>query len=202
MTRPMKTPAAITGIVESLRPHLARTEADPRPVVLMTCGIAGAGKSTLSQAVVASHPNFDRLSIDAILAEKHGLFDVDYAPDMYMTYLEEAADECQERLTRLLAERDRDVVFDRAFWNKEDRDQAKKHIEKLGARWVLAYLKAPDKVTHWRRICARGQEQITSDCAYQITPEILDMYWEGFEEPIGEGEIVFLTGDANNEVSG
>ncbi|KAI0487176.1 ATP/GTP-binding protein [Xylaria cf. heliscus] len=190
------------GIIARLRPHILRTEADPRPVVVMTCGIAGAGKSTLSKALVSAHPNFNRLSLDGIVAEQHGIFGVDYAGDKYSTYLDEAAEECKERLARLLTDRSKDVIFDRAFWNKEDRDEAKKQINGLGARWVLVYLKVPDKQTLWRRIRQRREAQLNADCAYEITPDILDMYWDGFEEPVDEGAIVIINGSALNEASG
>ncbi|KAI0860918.1 ATP/GTP-binding protein [Xylaria cubensis] len=189
------------NIIARLRPQILRTEADPRPVVLMTCGIAGAGKSTFSKALVSTLPNFERLSLDGILVEQHGIFDLDYPPERYSTYLDEAALECKKRLTRLLAEKSRDVVFDRAFWNKEDRDEAKELITSLGARWVLVYLKAPDKPTLWRRICQRREVQLNADCAYQITPDILDMYWNGFEEPQSEGEIVVNTAETPNKAS-
>ncbi|KAI8627115.1 ATP/GTP-binding protein [Xylariaceae sp. FL1651] len=179
--------------IAQLRPEILRTDADPRPVVLMTCGIAGAGKSTLSKAMVSAHPNFERISIDGTLAQKHGIYGVDYAPEKYAKYLDEAADECKARLTRLLTEGSRDAVFDRAFWNKEDRDEAKRLIESLGARWVLVYLKAPDKETLWRRIRGRREIGLNADCAYEITEDVLDMYWSGFEEPVGEGEIVIHT---------
>ncbi|RWA06850.1 hypothetical protein EKO27_g8247 [Xylaria grammica] len=187
--------------ITKLRPHILRSEADPRPVVVMTCGIAGAGKSTLSKALVAAHPNFARLTLDGILAEKHGIFGADYAPENYPAYLDEAAQECHARLSQLLTEGRRDVVFDRAFWNKEDRDEAKAIIERLGARWVLVYLKAPDKATLWQRICHRREVEVNADSAYQITEDILDMYWSGFEQPVGEGEIVVDT-RAPNEASG
>ncbi|KAI0870056.1 ATP/GTP-binding protein [Hypoxylon argillaceum] len=183
--------------IARLRPQILRTEADPRPVVVMTCGIAGAGKSTLSKALVSAYPNFERLSIDGIVAEQHGIFAVDYAPENYSTYLDDASRECSARLTRLLTETKRDVVFDRAFWNKEDRDEAKKLIESLGARWVLVYLKAPDKATLWQRIGQRREAELNADCAYNITQEILDMYWSGFEEPVGEGAIVVDTSRPN-----
>lgn len=157
----------------------------------------GAGKSTLSKALVSAYPNFERLSIDGIVAEQHGIFAVDYAPEHYSTYLDDASRECSARLIRLLTETKRDVVFDRAFWNKEDRDEAKKLIESLGARWVLVYLKAPDKATLWQRIGQRREAELNADCAYNITQEILDMYWSGFEEPVGEGAIVVDTSRPN-----
>ncbi|KAI0444126.1 ATP/GTP-binding protein [Xylaria telfairii] len=181
------------SIIAKLQPRIMRSESDPRPVVVMTCGIAGAGKSTFSKAFVAAHPHFERLSLDNTLAQRHGIYNVDYAPEKYPEYLDEAADECLGRLTPLLTEERRDVVFDRAFWNREDRDKAKSLIESLGARWVLVYLKAPDKETLWKRICRRREIQVNADCAYEITPDILDMYWSGFEEPIDEGAITVDT---------
>ncbi|KAI1820858.1 ATP/GTP-binding protein [Xylaria intraflava] len=185
--------------VAHLAPHILRTESDPRPVVVMMCGIAGAGKSTLSKALVSAYPNFRRLSIDGIVAERHGLFEVDYAPEKYSTYLDEAAEECKSRLTCFLVE-SRDVVFDRAFWNKEDRDDAKRLIESLGARWVLVHLRAPDKATLWQRICQRREAELNADCAYRITQEILDTYWNGFEKPVEEGEIVIDTSGTNGSL--
>ncbi|KAI0814274.1 ATP/GTP-binding protein [Xylaria sp. FL0064] len=179
--------------IVKLQPHILRTGADPRPIVVMTCGIAGSGKSTLSKALVKAHPNFERLTLDGILAEKHGIFGVDYAPEKYSAYLDEAAEECLTRLRRLLTEGSKDVVFDRAFWNKPDRDEAKKLIESLGARWVLVYLKAPDKATLWQRICKRREVELNADSAYLITQDVLDMYCSGFEEPVGEGAITVDT---------
>ncbi|KAI3339602.1 ATP/GTP-binding protein [Ustulina deusta] len=185
--------------VAKLRPQILRTEADPRPVVVMTCGIAGAGKSTLSKALVSAHPNFERLSLDGIITEQHGIFNVDYAPEKYATYLDEAAEECKTRLTHLLKEGSRDVVFDRAFWNRQDRDEAKNLIESLGARWVLVYLKAADKKTLWQRICKRREVGLNADNAYEITRDILDMYWSGFEEPVDEGAIMVVPCSPNEE---
>ncbi|GAP90690.2 putative ATP GTP-binding protein [Rosellinia necatrix] len=184
-------------VISNLRPRILRTEADPRVVVVMTCGIAGSGKSTLSKALVSTLPNFARLSFDGVLAERRGIFGVDYAPEKYEAYQDEAAEECKARLARLVAEEGRDVVYDRAFWNKEYRDEAKALVEGLGARWVLVYLRVPDKATLWQRICRRREIEINADSAYQITEDVLDMYWSGFEEPVGEGEVVVDTSAPN-----
>ncbi|KAI1112523.1 ATP/GTP-binding protein [Nemania sp. NC0429] len=181
------------GTIAKLRPRILRTEADPRPVVVMTCGIAGSGKSTLSKALVTAHSDFERISIDGIVVEQHGIFGTDYAPEKYPEYLDEAADELTDRLKRILTEGNKNVVLDRAHWNKKDRDEAKEIIQSLGARWVLVYLKGPDKATLWQRICRRREDGLNADNAYEITPDILDMYWSGFEEPVDEGETVIDT---------
>ncbi|KAI1362187.1 ATP/GTP-binding protein [Xylaria arbuscula] len=185
-------------VILKLGPQILRPESSPhQPVVVMTCGIAGSGKSTFSKALVTAHPNFERLSLDNILAQKHGIYNVDYAPEKYSEYLDEAAEECLARLKRFITEEKKDVVFDRAFWNRPDRDEAKSLIENLGARWVLVYLKAPDKATLWQRICRRREIEVNADSAYQITPDILDMYWSGFEEPVDEGAITVDTSSSS-----
>jgi hypothetical protein len=43
--------AGTEGLIpDSVRPHLLRTEQDPRPVVLMTCGIAGSVTNSVPPA--------------------------------------------------------------------------------------------------------------------------------------------------------
>lgn len=140
-----------------------------------------------------AQPNFERLTLDGILAEQHGIYGADYAPDEYDAHLDEAAAECLLRLRRLVADGAKDVVFDRAFWNRADRDEAKRLVESLGARWVLVHLKTPDRATLRERIRRRREVEVNADSAYLITEDVLDMYLEGFEVPVGEGEIVVDT---------
>ncbi|KAI1262081.1 ATP/GTP-binding protein [Xylariaceae sp. FL1019] len=180
--------------VARLWPEISRSGGDPRPVVVMMCGIAGSGKSTLAKTIVSMHPNFECISGDGIVAEKHGIYGVDYAPEMYSDYLDEAWTESKSRLTQVLSrEPAKDVVLDRAFWNKQYRNEAKAIIKGLQARWVLVYLKAPSKEILWERIQARRKAEINADSAYEITQDILATYWNGFEEPSNEGEIVVHT---------
>ncbi|KAI1801223.1 P-loop containing nucleoside triphosphate hydrolase protein [Daldinia bambusicola] len=181
-------------VVRGLSPKLLRTKSNNKPVVLMTCGIAGAGKSTLSKAILSAHPNFERLSADATIAARHGIYGVDYPPEKYEEFLEEASDECEARLIELLREGKKDLVLDRSFYSKEFREETKKLIEDNGGRWVLIYIHVKSKELLWDRIISRRQKGINADCAYEITRKILDGYWDGFEAPVNEGEIVIEVG--------
>ncbi|KAI1464915.1 P-loop containing nucleoside triphosphate hydrolase protein [Daldinia caldariorum] len=181
-------------VVRELSPKLLRTQSNSKPVVLMTCGIAGAGKSTLSKSILSAYPNFERLSADATIAARHGIYGVDYPPEKYEEFLEEASDECETRLVELLREGKKDLVLDRSFYSKEFREETKKLIEDNGGRWVFVYLRAKSKEFLWDRIQRRRQKGINADCAYEITREILDGYWDGFEAPAGEGDIVIKVG--------
>lgn len=128
------------------------------------------------------------MSIDQIIHSRHGLWGVDYPPDKYDEYGTEA-DGIYETLFRQLLEEGKDIVLDRSFYAKEDRDHFKRMTEQAGSRWVLVYFKASRDVL-WRRICERRAQGINADSALDISEALLDAYVEGFEVPVGEGEIV------------
>lgn len=193
-------------------PHLHRTEQDPRPVVVMTCGIAGtpspsqsshahgltppgAGKSTLSKAIVASLSAFTRLSVDTINREVHGLYKIDYPAEQYDDNLDKSQGVVKERLHGLLVS-GQDVVLDLSFYNREYRDEYKELIERDGGRWVLVFLEAERELL-WRRIGERRARRDAlsvgerdGDSAFDIDEDVFDMYWSCFERPQGEGEVV------------
>ena len=85
-----------------------------------------------------------------------------------------------------------DLVLDRAFYAKDDRETYKKLVEENAARWVLVYLKAPKEVL-WQRIQARRAAEVNADSALVISKELLDSFYDGFDVPNGEGEIVVDT---------
>lgn len=196
------------AIPPSLLPHLYRTPSDPRPVVLMTCGLAGnqplhhpfpntpltttgAGKTTLVQAVINQFPQFTRLSIDAIISDTHGLYGTDYpaSPTLYAQYNNEADEIYLSTFRQLLAE-GKDIAFERSCYAKLDRDEWRRIAEEGGARVVLVYLRAREKEVLWERICRRSEGVKTADNALEIGRGVFEGYWEGFEGPEGEGEVV------------
>ena len=110
----------------------------------------------------------------------------------YERYQEEADKVFHESVEQILVDGKDNIILDRSFYAKEDRDSFKALIEKQRARWVLVYLKAPKNVL-WRRICARRETSINADSALEISEGLLNMFFEGFEVPVGEGEIVIDT---------
>ncbi|KAK0619630.1 hypothetical protein B0T14DRAFT_566460 [Immersiella caudata] len=191
-------------VLDRLQLPLSRSPGDPRPVVVMTW----SGKSTLSKAIAERHPSFVRLSGDNILHAKHGLYGKDYPPEMYGKYLDEASAEVEARLTEILDAGRQDVVLDRSLYSREDREFFKRLIEGKGARWILVFFQAVSKDVSWKRLQHRRRVGIDADSAYEITREILDSYWRGFENPEGEGEVVVdvtddfqgLEGGSNREL--
>ncbi|KAJ6179658.1 hypothetical protein N7519_010119 [Penicillium mononematosum] len=175
---------------ESLSPLLCRTDSDPRPVVMMTCGMAGSGKSSLSKWVLSNHPSFKRLSIDSFIYTKYGLYGVDYPEDKYNDYQNEAERALRNELVQLLRQGSQDAILDLSFAFRESRNEWKDLIENSGGRWVLAYLDV-DVDELRRRVTARNQLVVKdSDSAFFVTNEILESFIAGFERPIGEGEVI------------
>lgn len=148
----------------------------------------GAGKSTLSSAIVDAFPSFTRLSIDTIIADRHGIYNVDYPPSKYPAHQEEARQVFSEQVHQFLREK-KNMVLDRSFYAKKDRDEYKAAVEYGGGQSVLVYLKAGRDVL-WKRICERRAKDVNADSAFEINPALLDQYVRGFEVPDGEGEIV------------
>ncbi|KAK3369866.1 ATP/GTP-binding protein [Podospora didyma] len=176
-------------LLERLQLQLTRTMDDPRPIVLMTCGIAGSGKSTLSKAIIAKYPDFERLSNDNILHANHGLCGTDYLLEKYDEYLDEADLESRRRLVELLDKGEKSIVLDRSLYSREDRNYFKEVVESKGARWILVFFRPASKELIWKRIQKRRENGINADSALGISRELLDRYWDGFENPEGEGEI-------------
>lgn len=152
---------------------------------------AGAGKTTLVKSVSKEYPQFTRISIDDIIYKAHGIYGSDYpaSPSLYDQYMDEADEVYLDTFRKLLAE-GRDIAFERSCYAKEDRDEWRKIAEDAGARVVLVFLRANDKEVVWKRICARSAAGKTADSALDIDRATFEMYWNGFENPEGEGEIV------------
>lgn len=151
---------------------------------------AGSGKSTLSKSIVNTLPNFSRLSIDQLLHAAHGMYGIDYDTSLYQEYQVEAGHEFVAELRRLLTHKPPiNVVLDRSFYAKSDRDGYRKLVTELGGRCVLVYFDATKEVL-WRRIKERTARGRDADSAFDVTEEILDGYLSGFERPDGEGEVV------------
>ena len=155
----------------------------------MPCGLCGAGKTTLTTAMIAQQPTLHRLSIDEIIASRHGLYGIDYPAEEYAIYQREADEVFHSYAEAMLAE-GKDLVLDRSFYAKETRDHFRQLVVRHGGRVVLVYLEPPSRDDLWKRLQARREAGINANSAVEITHDMLDQFWDGFEVPEGEGEIV------------
>jgi predicted kinase len=109
--------------------------------------------------------------------------------DAYAHYQAEADVIYLSRFRKLLSER-KDIILERSFYAKDDRDQFRSMAEDGGARVVLVFLRAHDKEVLWQRVCKRSRGVRTADSALHISREDFESYCAGFEDPVDEGEIV------------
>ncbi len=178
-------------VTKFLSPILHQKAQDNRPIVIMTCRIAGSGKTTLAKTIQAHHPSMRRLSIDEIVFSKHGLYGIDYpaSASLYAEYQAEADIIYLSTFRTLLAE-GKDVILERSFYAKQDREMYRELAEQSGARVMLVFLRAQDKEVLWERIQKRSEGAKTADSAVEIDRVTFERYWEGFEGPDGEGKVV------------
>jgi predicted kinase len=154
----------------------------------------GSGKTTFVKGFQVAHPGFHRLSVDEIIYQNHGIYGVDYEASsvLYEQYQVEADEIYLSTFRTLLAEK-KDIILERSFYAKADRDEFRRIAEKAGAEVVLIFLKADGeqgKNVLWERICRRSEGVKTANSALDIDRGTFEGYWNGFEGPIDEGEIV------------
>ncbi|MEK3981472.1 ATP-binding protein [Psychrobacillus sp. FSL K6-2836] len=154
------------------------------PLVVMMCGVAGSGKTTFSQQL--EKEGFVRLSIDEEIWATNGRYGIDFPIEKIEEYKKDAERKLCNHLIKLIHDKQQ-VVIDFSFWDRVRRNRYKQLIEKSGGKWRLIYLKVhPDDLRE--RLKIRNKRFDAN--AFPITEEILTSYLNGFEAPIGEGEII------------
>ncbi|WP_261133980.1 ATP-binding protein [Bacillus sp. Marseille-Q3570] len=121
---------------------ILRERDDSTPLVVMMCGVAGAGKTTFAQHL--EKEGFVRLSIDEEIWATNGRYGIDFPIEKIEEYKKDAERRLSNRLIKLVHSKQQ-VVIDFSFWDLARRNQYKKLIEGSGGKWKLIYLKAkPD----------------------------------------------------------
>ncbi len=163
--------------------------AEHRPLVVLLCGVAGAGKTTWAKRLEAE--GYVRLSVDEEVWARFGRYGRDYPPQDYARLSAIAETVLRDRLLELLGQ-GRDVVVDLSLWQRAEREEYKRLATGAGARWRLVYLEADVDVL--RRRLAQRAERVDANAAFPITDDVLATYLAGFEVPDGEGEEVLRLG--------
>lgn len=154
-------------------------------LVVMTCGVAGSGKTTFAQKL--ENQGFNRLSIDEEIWANFGRFGVDYPESDYAKYQDLARDIVERKLVDNIR-RQVATVLDLSFWNKAERERVSELISSHGGRHQLVYLKVPEQVLKAR--LKERSKRFDANAAFTIIDEIFGLYFNGFQEPKGENEIV------------
>lgn len=155
--------------------------------VIMMCGVCGSGKTTYAKQ--KEKEGYVRLSVDEEMWRIYGRKGVDFPDERYEELSEKIESMLRERLLRLIKE-EKNIVIDFSFWSKESRSFYRSIIEAAGSTVQLVYMKASKEILQ-KRLAKRNLE-LNANAPFEVTDEILEHHFQGFQEPCGEGEIVCL----------
>jgi len=164
--------------------HYARQ--DPPPLVLVTCGLSGTGKSTLA-AALAENLGCARISSDVVRKELHHLAPGEHAPaapgeGLYAEEVTRATyTELVARARRWLAT-GRSVILDATFQRHWQRALAVELARAQGSLLFFLELRAPDATVRARlRARARDETAVSdADWAVYVSQKAA---WEPFHAP-------------------
>jgi len=154
---------------------LAYAEATPRPLLAITCGLVGTGKSTLAQALARELP-LTLLTSDVVRKELAGLSPEErrlepfgrgiYSPAFtrrtYTALLRRAGD---------LLSRGRSVILDASFARRQQRERARRLARALAASFLCLECRAPAEEVQ-RRLAERlARGKGPSDARWEIYQE-------------------------------
>ena len=139
--------------------------------LLLTCGLPGAGKTTLAKHLAAERPAVRLTKDDWQWALGSSPWDRDFGD-----LIERELSRLAEELLRLGLS----VVLDFGLWARDERDALRRAARRLGIGVELHYLDAPTEEL-WRRIEARNAEPPWPDAP--ITRADLDEWLLLFQAP-------------------
>lgn len=143
--------------------------------IYLICGFIGSGKTTFSKELAQSKSAF-RFSIDEWMIP---LFGEHMSREDFNTRLG-ILTELFKRSAEQMIDMDIPVIFDFGFWYKKQRFDLHHWAESINADFELIYLKCSYETCRVRAI-DRNQNRL--DKSYEMTDEMLKMFWSWFEEP-------------------
>jgi predicted kinase len=166
----------------SLRRTLAMSIKEPiMAKITFICGFIGSGKTTYATELAAKEKAY-RYSADEWMIPLYG-------EHMEREVFDQRLDTLQglfKQSALQLLELDVSVIFDFGFWNKSERDHYREWARQHGLDYEFIYLDVPFDVCCDR---AYSRNKALNDKAYEMTPEMMEMFWSWFETP-KDSEIV------------
>lgn len=153
--------------------------------VYFICGFIGSGKTTYAKQLAKSAPAVC-FSIDEWMIPLYGEH---MARDVFDARLQTLMRLFKETATDMLS-LGTSVIFDFGFWAHSERVKFQHWAESIGVESELIYLDSSFEVCSQR---ALSRNQNRNDKSYEMTAEMLSMFWSWFEIPSIEEAITTVT---------
>ncbi|WP_261833872.1 AAA family ATPase [Vibrio ishigakensis] len=150
--------------------------------IYFICGFIGSGKTTYSKELAKSKSAF-RFSMDEWMIPLYGEHMEREVFDQRLATLQGLFKDSALQLLKLNVP----VIFDFGFWSKAERESIMDWAHEVGADAEIHYLDVPFEVCKQR---ATNRNQDLQGKSYEMTPEMLDMFWSWFEIPSSGEDIV------------
>ncbi|MEZ9631523.1 AAA family ATPase [Vibrio breoganii] len=152
--------------------------------IYFVCGFIGSGKTTYSKTLAQKHGAF-RFSIDEWMIPLYGEHMEREVFNHRLATLQELFKDSALQLFSLGVP----VIFDFGFWRKADRDTFTDWASKVGAEGEIHYLDVSFDACKQRAFTRNSD---LNGKSYEMTPEMLDLFWSWFEVPASNENVVWV----------
>ncbi|OED92304.1 AAA family ATPase [Vibrio breoganii] len=152
--------------------------------IYFVCGFIGSGKTTYSKTLAQKHGAF-RFSIDEWMIPLYGEHMEREIFNHRLATLQELFKDSALQLFSLGVP----VIFDFGFWRKADRDTFTDWASKVGAEGEIHYLDVSFDACKQRAFTRNSD---LNGKSYEMTPEMLDLFWSWFEVPASNENVVWV----------
>jgi predicted kinase len=152
--------------------------------IFFICGFIGSGKTTYAKQLAESASAF-RFSVDEWMIPLYG----EHMPrDVFDARIATLTSLFQDAAAQLIP-LGTSVIFDFGFWTKQDRQKMMAWADAAGYEYDMHYLAASFELCCQR---ATRRNESRGDHAYEMTAEMLDLFWSWFEVPTRDENLTII----------
>lgn len=150
--------------------------------VIFLCGFIGSGKTTYAKKLAAELPAF-RFTMDEWMIP---LFGEHMEREIFDARQDALYGLFQQSAISLL-KLGNSVVFDCGLWQKTERIEMAQWAQAEGFEFEIHYLDVS-----FAQCCDRAysRNKDRGENAYEMTPEMMEMFWQQFEKPSAEEVVI------------
>lgn len=162
--------------------------------IYFICGFIGSGKTTYAKQLAYNQSAF-RFTMDEWMIPLFGEHMSRELFDQRIAILTDLFKASSIQMMHLGTS----VIFDFGFWNRKKREEITRWAESKGIEYEIIYLDA-----NFETCCERAYRRNAGrkDKAYEMTPDMMNMFWQWFETPDHDEKVTCVSSfDTNKNIS-